>query len=162
MAIDAMHAAAYPHQFMSVTEQGLAAIVVTRGNRETHVILRGGRSGPNYDAESVQRTLAALHAGGLPPRVMIDTSHGNSGKDFRRQPAVARAIADQVASGEPGIIGVMLESFLVDGRQDFIDRSSLTSGQSITDACLGWDMTVPVLHELASAVHARRTHSARM
>ncbi|HZG65654.1 MAG TPA: 3-deoxy-7-phosphoheptulonate synthase [Herpetosiphonaceae bacterium] len=156
MAVDAMHAAAYPHQFMSVTEQGLAAIVVTRGNRDTHVILRGGRSGPNYDTESVQRALAALDAGGLPPRVMIDTSHGNSGKDFRRQPAVASAIADQVAAGEPGIIGVMLESFLVDGRQELTDRSRLTVGQSITDACMGWDMTVPVLHELAAAVRARR------
>jgi 3-deoxy-7-phosphoheptulonate synthase len=154
-----MNAAAYPHQFMSVTEEGLAAIVVTRGNRDTHVILRGGRSGPNYDTESVQRTLAALNAGGLPPRVMIDTSHGNSGKDFRRQPAVASAIADQVAAGEPSIIGVMLESFLVDGRQDLTDRSRLTIGQSITDACMGWDMTVPVLREFASAVRARRAHS---
>ena len=91
MAVDAMNAAAYPHQFMSVTEQGLAAIVVTRGNRDTHVILRGGRGGPNYDTASVQRTLAALSGGGLPPRVMIDTSHGNSGKDFRRQPLVGAA-----------------------------------------------------------------------
>src|SRR5215212_4796520 len=156
MAVDAMHAAAYPHQFMSVTEQGVAAIVVTRGNRDTHVILRGGRSGPNYAAESVQGALAALHAGGLPPRVMIDASHGNSGKDFRRQPVVASAIADQVASGEAGIIGVMLESFLVDGRQDLTDPSHLTVGQSITDACMGWEMTVPVLRELASAVRARR------
>jgi 3-deoxy-7-phosphoheptulonate synthase len=160
MAVDAMNAAAYPHQFMSVTEQGLAAIVVTRGNRDTHVILRGGRSGPNYDAESVQGALAALQAGGLPPRVMIDASHGNSGKDFRRQPVVASAIADQVASGEPGIIGVMLESFLVDGRQDLTDPSHLTVGQSITDACLGWEMTVPVLHELAAAARARRANRA--
>jgi 3-deoxy-7-phosphoheptulonate synthase len=156
MAVDAMNAAAYPHQFMSVTEEGLAAIVVTRGNRDTHVILRGGRSGPNYDSESVQQALAALEAGGLPPRVMIDTSHGNSGKDFRRQPAVASVIAEQVAAGEPGIIGVMLESFLVDGRQDLSDGTHLTTGQSITDACMGWDMTVPALHELASAVRARR------
>src|ERR671920_105596 len=151
MAVDAMNAAAYPHQFMSVTEEGLAAIVVTRGNRDTHVILRGGRSGPNYDTESVQRTLAALDTGGLPPRVMIGTSHGNSGKDYRRQPVVARAIAEQVAAGEPGIIGVMVESFLVDGRQDLTDRDRLTVGQSVTDACMGWDMTVPVLRELATA-----------
>jgi 3-deoxy-7-phosphoheptulonate synthase len=161
LAIDAMHAAAYPHQFMSVTEEGLAAIVVTRGNRDTHVILRGGRSGPNYDAGSVQRALAALEAGGLPPRVMIDTSHGNSGKDFRRQPAVARAIAAQVAAGESGIIGVMLESFLVDGRQDLTDTTHLTAGQSITDACMGWDMTVPVLRDLAAAVRARRARRCR-
>ncbi len=160
MAVDAMHAAAYPHQFMSVTEQGVAAIVVTRGNSDTHVILRGGRSGPNYDAESVQRTLAALSAGGLPPRVMIDASHGNSGKDFRRQPLVASAIAEQVAGGEPGIIGVMLESFLVDGRQDFTDRGGLVAGQSITDACMGWDTTVPVLRDLAAAVRARRARFA--
>jgi len=157
MAIDAMSAASYPHQFMSVTEQGLAAIVVTRGNRDTHVILRGGHTGPNYDAESVQKTLAALNVSGLPPRVMIDTSHGNSGKDYRRQPEVARAIADQVAAGERGIIGVMLESFLVDGRQDFTDRDHLTAGQSITDACMGWEMTVPVLQGLAAAVRTRRT-----
>jgi 3-deoxy-7-phosphoheptulonate synthase len=160
LAVDAMHAAAYPHQFMSVTEEGLAAIVVTRGNRETHLILRGGRSGPNYDAASVQRTLAVLSAGGLPPRVMIDASHGNSGKDFRRQPLVASAVAEQVAAGEPGIIGVMLESFLVDGRQELSDPSRLTVGQSITDACLGWEMTVPVLQELAAAVRTRRTRLA--
>ncbi|MDF3042617.1 MAG: 3-deoxy-D-arabinoheptulosonate-7-phosphate synthase, partial [Thermomicrobiales bacterium] len=96
---------------------------------------------------------------GLPPRVMIDASHGNTGKDFHRQPIVANAIAEQVAAGEPGIIGVMLESFLVAGRQDFADRASLTPGQSITDACLGWDMTIPVLRELAAAVRARRARS---
>jgi 3-deoxy-7-phosphoheptulonate synthase len=160
MAIDAMHAASYPHQFMSVTEQGVAAIVVTRGNSETHVILRGGRGGPNYDAESVQRTLADLIASGLPARVMIDASHGNSGKDFRRQPHVASAIAEQVANGERGIIGVMLESFLVDGRQDFRDRASLAVGQSVTDACMGWEMTVPVLRQLAAAVRSRRAMPA--
>src|SRR5215203_540704 len=158
MAVDAMNAAAYPHQFMSVTEQGLAAIVVTRGNRHTHVILRGGRSGPNYDAASVQGALVALQAGGLPPRVMIDASHGNSGKDYRRQPGVASAVAEQVASGEAGIIGVMLESFLVAGRQELGDWGSLTVGQSITDACMGWEMTVPLLRELAAAVHARRAN----
>jgi 3-deoxy-7-phosphoheptulonate synthase len=97
----------------------------------------------------------------LPPRVMIDTSHGNSGKDFRHRPAVASAIADQIAAGEAGIIGVMLESFLVDGRQDLTDRRHLTVGQSITDACMGWEMTVPVLRELAAAVRARRAHSDR-
>ncbi|CAA9579816.1 MAG: 2-keto-3-deoxy-D-arabino-heptulosonate-7-phosphate synthase I alpha [uncultured Thermomicrobiales bacterium] len=156
MAVDAMNAAAYPHQFMSVTEQGLAAIVVTRGNRDTHVILRGGRGGPNYDVDHVQRALAALRAGGRPPRVMIDASHGNSAKDYRRQPVVARAVAEQVTAGEPGIIGVMLESFLVDDRQDFSDPAELTFGQSITDACMGWEMTAPVLHELAAAVRARR------
>jgi len=157
MAIDAMQAAAFPHQFMSVTEQGLAAIVVTRGNRDTHVILRGGRTGPNYEPERVQGTLAALRASGMPPRVMIDTSHGNSGKDFRRQPGIADVIADQVAAGERGIIGVMLESFLLDGRQELTDRDRLVYGQSITDPCLGWEMTEPVLRELAAAVAVRRS-----
>jgi 3-deoxy-7-phosphoheptulonate synthase len=161
IAVDAMKAAAYPHQFMSVTEQGHAAIVVTRGNRDTHVILRGGHGGPNYDAESVRDALAALRAGGMPPRLMIDASHGNSGKDFRRQPIVVQAVAEQIATGEVGIIGMMLESFLVDGRQELTDRGSLTEGQSITDACMGWEMTVPVLRELAAAVRDRRAAGAR-
>ncbi|MDQ4099260.1 MAG: 3-deoxy-7-phosphoheptulonate synthase [Chloroflexota bacterium] len=156
MAVDAMQAAAYPHQFMSVTEQGVAAIVVTRGNRDTHVILRGGRSGPNYSAERVCQTLTALRSGNVPPRVMIDASHGNSGKDYRRQPEVVHAVAEQVANGERGIIGMMLESFLVDGRQDLSDPARLTPGQSITDACMGWEMTAPVLHDLAAAVRQRR------
>ncbi len=156
MAVDALSAAAYPHQFMSVTEQGLAAIVETRGNRDTHVILRGGHSGTNYDQVHVQQTLATLRKHGLPARVMIDTSHGNSSKDFRMQPVVAEAIAEQVAGGEPGIIGIMLESFLVDGRQDLKSRADLTPGQSITDACMGWEMTVPVLRELAKAARTRR------
>ncbi len=157
IAVDAMSAAAYPHQFMSVTEQGLAAIVETRGNRDTHVILRGGQTGPNFDPEHVRQTLETLSKHGMPARVMIDTSHGNSAKDYRRQPAVAETIAEQVAGGELGIIGVMLESFLVDGRQDLTNRADLTSGQSITDACMGWDMTAPVLHNLADAVRVRRT-----
>src|SRR5688500_18917287 len=156
MAVDAMHAASYPHQFMSVTEQGVAAIVVTRGNRDTHIILRGGRGGPNFDVESTRHTLAALRNGNLPPRVMIDASHGNSAKDFRRQPVVARAVAEQVAAGEPGIVGVMLESFLVDGRQELADPTRLAAGQSVTDACMGWDMSMPVLRELAAAARARR------
>ncbi|MFN8590419.1 MAG: 3-deoxy-7-phosphoheptulonate synthase [Thermomicrobiales bacterium] len=157
VAVDAMKAAAYPHQFMSVTEQGVAAIVATRGNRDTHVILRGGSSGPNYSPESVRWTLDLLNAAGLPPRVMVDASHGNSGKDFRRQPLVNRVIAEQVAAGETGIIGVMLESFLEDGRQDLTEGQELITGQSITDACMGWEMTVPVLQELAAAVRARRS-----
>src|SRR4051812_43168464 len=156
IAVDAMNAASYPHQFMSVTEEGLAAIVVTRGNRDTHVILRGGRSGPNYDTESVQRALSALRTAKMPPRVMIDASHGNSSKDFRRQPVVVQSVAEQVSAGETGIFGMMLESFLVDGRQEFTDRATLAFGQSITDACMGWEMTAPVLHELAAAVRARR------
>ena len=121
IAIDAMRAAAHPHRFLGVTEQGLAGIVSTRGNPDCHVILRGGATGPNYDAIHVQKTLAALRDAGLPPRVMIDASHGNSEKDYRRQPVVVREVAAQVAQGESGVIGMMMESFLVDGRQDLAD-----------------------------------------
>ena len=156
IAIDAVRAAAHHHRFLGVTEQGLAGIVSTRGNPDCHVILRGGQEGPNYDASHVQKTLAALRDSKLPPRLMVDASHGNSDKDFRRQPVVARDVASQVAQGEAGIIGVMLESFLVEGRQDLKDRRTLVYGQSITDACLSWETTVPVLRELAAAVRARR------
>ena len=160
MAVDAMKAASYPHQFMSVTEQGVAAIVVTRGNRDTHVILRGGSGGPNYDAEGVGRAIGALRAGGALPRVMVDASHGNSGKDFRRQPIVASDVARQIAAGERGIVGMMLESFLVDGKQEV--SADMTFGQSVTDACMGWGMTEPVLRELAAAVAARRAGAASL
>ena len=156
IAIDAVRAAAHHHRFLGVTEQGLAGIVSTRGNPDCHVILRGGQEGPNYDASHVQKTLAALRDAKLPVRLMVDASHGNSDKDFRRQPVVARDVASQVAQGEAGIIGVMLESFLVEGRQDLKDRRNLVYGQSITDACLSWETTVPVLRELAAAVRARR------
>jgi 3-deoxy-7-phosphoheptulonate synthase len=156
IAIDAVRAAAHHHRFLGVTEQGLAGIVSTRGNPDCHVILRGGQEGPNYDAIHVQKTLAALRDAKLPARLMVDASHGNSDKDFRRQPVVARDVASQVAQGEAGIIGVMLESFLVEGRQDLKDRRHLVYGQSITDACLSWETTVPVLRDLAAAVRARR------
>lgn len=156
MAIDAVRAADYPHSFLGVTEQGHAAIVTTRGNPDCHIILRGGRSGPNYDASSVQKTLAALRHDGLATHLMIDTSHGNSDKDYRQEPAIAHAVAEQVASGQRGIIGMLMESFLVDGRQDLVDKASLIYGQSVTDSCMGWDMTVPVLRELADAVRQRR------
>jgi 3-deoxy-7-phosphoheptulonate synthase len=156
IAIDALRAAAHPHRFLGVTEQGLAGIVSTRGNPDCHVILRGGSAGPNHDAMSVQKTLAALRDAGVPPRLMIDASHGNSEKDYKRQAGVVHDVAAQVAQGEAGIIGMMMESFLVDGRQDLKDPRRLVYGQSITDACMGWEMTVPVLHELAAAVRARR------
>jgi 3-deoxy-7-phosphoheptulonate synthase len=156
MAVDACRAAAYPHHFLSVTEQGVAAIVATRGNPDTHVILRGGGSGTNFDTASVGRTLDLLRKAGLPPRLMVDTSHGNSGKDYRRQPAVAADIAGQVAGGEAGIVGVLMESFLVEGRQDLVDGDARVFGQSVTDGCLGWETTEPILRELAGAVRARR------
>ena len=156
IAIDAVRAAAHPHRFIGVTEQGLAGIVATAGNPDCHVILRGGAAGPNYDAISVRKTLSALGDAGLLPRVMIDASHGNSEKDHRRQPLVVREVAAQIAQGETGIIGMMMESFLIDGRQELSDPSRLVYGQSITDACMGWDASVPVLQELAAAVRGRR------
>src|SRR2546423_11433903 len=157
IAIDAVRAAAHPHRFLGVTEQGLAGIVATRGNPDCHVILRGGATGPNYDAMSVQKTLSALRDAGMQARLMIDASHGNSEKDYKRQPLVVREVAAQVAQGELGIAGMMMESFLLDGRQELRDPASLTYGQSITDACMGWELTVPVLQELAAAVRARRS-----
>jgi 3-deoxy-7-phosphoheptulonate synthase len=156
IAIDAVRAAAHPHRFLGVTEQGLAGIVATRGNPDCHVILRGGVTGPNHDAISVQKTLSALRDAGMQARLMVDASHGNSEKDYKRQPIVVREVAAQVAQGEMGIAGMMMESFLLDGRQELRDPASLVYGQSITDACMGWEMTLPVLKELAAAVRARR------
>ncbi|TNF29848.1 MAG: 3-deoxy-7-phosphoheptulonate synthase [Deltaproteobacteria bacterium] len=156
MAVDAVRAARDPHHFLSVTKQGLAAIVATRGNPECHVILRGASSGPNFDAATVASTVTLLEAVGAEPRVMVDCSHGNSSKDHRRQPEVARDIATRIAAGDRSIFGLMLESHLVGGRQDHQPGVELTYGQSITDACLAWDETVPVLEELAAAVRARR------
>jgi 3-deoxy-7-phosphoheptulonate synthase len=157
IAIDAARAAAHPHSFYGVTEHGLAAIVTTRGNADCHVVLRGGNQSPNYDMASVRDALAVIRAAGLPTRVIIDASHGNSNKDHRRQPLVVHDIAEQVAAGQRSIVGVMIESFLVDGRQELGDPARLIFGQSVTDACVGWETTVPMLHELAGAVSARRT-----
>jgi 3-deoxy-7-phosphoheptulonate synthase len=157
IAIDAVRAANHPHCFFGVTEQGLAGIVETYGNQDCHVILRGGHDGPNYDRENVQRALGALRANKLPERLMIDASHGNSSRDYRRQPVVVRDIGEQVSSGNFGIVGVMLESFLVEGRQDLGDPARLTYGQSVTDACINWQTTEAALEELASAVRNRRS-----
>jgi 3-deoxy-7-phosphoheptulonate synthase len=158
IAIDAVRATAHPHQFIGVTEQGLAAFVSTRGNPYGHVILRGGARGPNYDRASVRAALDALREAGLPERLIIDASHGNSERDHQRQPAVAAEIGAQIAAGERGIAGVMVESFLVGGRQDLVDPSRLVYGQSVTDACIGWDDTVTVLQGLATASRERRAH----
>jgi 3-deoxy-7-phosphoheptulonate synthase len=159
VAIDAVRAAREPHSFMGVTEQGLAAIVETGGNPSAHVVLRGGTPGPNYDAASVRRTLESLAASSLPAHLVIDLSHGNSLRDHARQPMVAREVASQIAAGERGIVGVMAESFIVEGRQD-ADAAPLVYGQSITDACIGWESTVAVLRELAGAVRMRRDASS--
>jgi 3-deoxy-7-phosphoheptulonate synthase len=159
VAIDAVRAAREPHSFMGVTEQGLAAIVETGGNPSAHVVLRGGTPGPNHGSASVRRTLDALAAASLPAHLIIDLSHGNSERDHRRQPAVASEVAAQIAAGEKGIVGVMAESFIIEGRQE-ADAEPLVYGQSITDACIGWDSTVAVLNELAAAVRARRGTSS--
>jgi len=156
IAIDAIQAAGHPHHFLSVTKQGLSAIVATRGNPDCHLILRGGNSEPNYDAGAVTRAVAVLEKAKLPGRLMIDCSHGNSRKDPSRQPEVARDIAGQIRAGARAIAGVMIESHLVGGRQDAVPGRPLTRGQSITDACLAWSDTVPTLRELADAVRARR------
>src|SRR5690606_29172564 len=156
VAVDACRAAASSHTFFGVDPHGSGAVVSTSGNPDCHVILRGGRSGPNYDAASVSAALDVVEAAGLPRRLMIDASHANSGKDHLRQPGVAQAIAAQVAEGQTGIIGVMLESFLVPGAQELGDPAALTYGQSITDKCMGWETTEEVLAQLADAVRSRR------
>ncbi|HEY5658851.1 MAG TPA: 3-deoxy-7-phosphoheptulonate synthase [Myxococcota bacterium] len=156
VAIDAIRSAAIPHHFLSVTKQGLAAIVATKGNPECHVILRGGASGPNYAAEDVGRVMATLERAGLPGRLMVDCSHANSGKDHTRQPTVVRDLAAQIAEGNRAIIGVMLESFLLDGSQPHGRLPDLTYGQSITDRCMSWERTEPLFGELAEAVRKRR------
>jgi 3-deoxy-7-phosphoheptulonate synthase len=154
VAVDGVRAAAASHVFMGINADGLAALITTAGNPDAHVILRGGSAGPNYDAASVASALDLLRAAGLPPRVIVDASHGNSGKDHVRQIGVAQDIAKRVAAGEDGIAGVMLESFLVAGRQEL--GPAMTRGQSITDACMDWDTTAGLLDELAEAVAARR------
>jgi 3-deoxy-7-phosphoheptulonate synthase len=152
-AIEAIQAAAVPHVFPGIDYSGTPAILHTTGNPDTHLVLRGGGGKPNYSAADVEAALALLRKEDLPERLVIDCSHGNSGKDHLRQPGVADEVAAQVAGGQRGISGVMLESFLVAGRQKL--GGELTYGQSITDACMGWDTTVEVLDRLAAASAAR-------
>jgi 3-deoxy-7-phosphoheptulonate synthase len=155
-AVDAVLSARSPHLFPSVTKQGVSAIFETSGNDTCHVILRGGsRTGPNFDAAHVDEVCTRLKARGLRETVMIDCSHGNSQKDHRKQAAVAASIAEQVCAGSWRVMGAMLESHLVEGRQDYVPGSA-TYGQSITDACLSFDQTEPILEQLASA-QAKRT-----
>ena len=156
LAVDAVRAAAAPHAFAGVDVSGTPAILYTEGNPDCHVILRGGRGSPNYGPDTVARTLDELRAAELPERLVIDASHDNSGKDHERQPEVVSEIADQIASPNRAIVGVMLESFLVAGRQDLEADRDLIYGQSITDACMDWDTTVLTLDRLASAVRKRR------
>ncbi len=155
IAIDAIRAAQSPHHFLSVTKAGHSAIVSTNGNEDCHVILRGGKS-PNYDAESVDAACQELAANGIPGRVMVDFSHANSRKQYKLQVDVARDVAEQLAAGEERILGVMVESHLKEGRQDLIPGKPLEFGQSITDACIGWEDSVEVLNVLADGVKRRR------
>ncbi|MFA5912057.1 MAG: 3-deoxy-7-phosphoheptulonate synthase [Burkholderiales bacterium] len=156
-AVDAILVAAQPHTFPSVSLEGRAMIVESTGNPYGHLILRGSDAGPNYDAASVRRAAAALAQAGLPPRLIVDCSHGNSGKDYRKQPEVAACVADQIAGGSRAICGVMLESHLVEGKQAITDElKDLRYGQSVTDGCIGWEQTAAVLERLAAAVRSRR------
>ncbi len=156
IAIDAVHSAAHPHTFLGHTKYGQSAIFFTRGNPDCHVILRGASKSTNYDAASIAQACALLERAGLPQQVMVDCSHANSNKDHTRQPAVCRDLAGQIASGERRIMGVMIESNLVAGAQKLQQGHALTYGQSITDACLGWEDTLPLLRELAEAVRSGR------
>jgi 3-deoxy-7-phosphoheptulonate synthase len=153
VAVDAIEAAQHAHHFLSVTKQSVAAIVCTHGNAECHVIMRGSNDGPNYDIDSLTKASELLRQHGLNPRLMVDCSHGNSEKIPANQIEVAASLAEQITTHASPIFGVMIESNLVGGRQNAEQGQTLVHGQSITDACLGWEDTVAVLETLASAVH---------
>ena len=155
VAIDAINAAGSPHCFLSVTKYGHSAIVETSGNADCHIILRGGKE-PNYSAHHVSAVKAGLEKAGLPQQVMIDFSHANSSKQFKKQMEVAGNVAAQISGGEHGIIGVMIESHLVEGNQSLESGEPLVYGKSVTDACIGWDDTDKVVRQLACAVEQRR------
>ncbi len=155
VASDAIQAAQAPHAFMGMTKMGQAAIFETRGNADCHVILRGGKA-PNYSATDVNTACTLLQAAGLREQVMIDVSHANSSKQHRRQIDVAADVAQQIATGDARITGIMIESHLAEGRQDITPGQALQRGVSVTDACISFEQTVPVLQGLAAAVRARR------
>jgi 3-deoxy-7-phosphoheptulonate synthase len=161
VAVEAVQSARNPHRFLSLTRTGETAIFETRGNADTHIILRGGSSGTNYDAKSVEAACAALGKAGVQPQVMIDFSHANSQKQHKRQLAVAQDVGQQIAGGDSRIIGVMVESHLVEGRQDIGPRDKMVYGQSITDACIHWDDTVELLRGLAASVAQRQGNLAK-
>ena len=155
-----MRAAAVSHAFAGIELNGRPAMHHTKGNPDCHIILRGGRGAPNYASATVADALRRLAAAGLPERLVVDASHDNSGKDHRRQPEVVSDVAQQVAAGNGAIVGVMLESFLEEGRQELRPGgANLTYGQSVTDPCMSWDQTVGALDELAGAVRERRTRA---
>ncbi len=155
IALDAVKSASQPHHFLAVTKDGRSAIASTSGNDDCHIILRGGKT-PNYDAASVEAASAEAVKSGVRPAVMIDASHANSSKKPENQPLVMADVGAQVAGGDRRIIGVMIESNLVAGRQDLVEGKALTYGQSITDGCIGWESTIEVLEKLAQSVAARR------
>nr|MEA2798756.1 3-deoxy-7-phosphoheptulonate synthase [Phenylobacterium sp.] len=155
IAVDAVLAASQPHHFLAVTKEGRAAIATTTGNGDAHIVLRGGKT-PNYDAASIASAASALATAGLPPRLMVDASHANSGKNHENQPGVVAHLCGQLAAGQERIMGVMIESHLVAGRQDLVPGRALTYGQSITDACVDWETSVGMLDALAAAARDRR------
>ena len=155
IAADAVLAATSPHHFLAITPEGKCAIAETTGNKDTHIILRGGSTGTNYDEVSINNAIAILEKANLNPKLMVDCSHANSNKEFKRQIDVANDLAKQIKNGQAAIMGVMLESNLVEGKQNLTSEKELTFGQSITDACLGWEDTVSVLENLANAVASR-------
>ena len=157
IAIEAILSANHPHTFLGTSETGQSAILLTSGNPDCHVILRGGRQTTNYDSKSVASTAEQMEKTGVKPRIMIDFSHANSGKDHHKQGSVCRDVADQITSGDRRIMGVMIESNLVAGSQSLVNGKALVYGQSITDACIDWAETHTLLRELASAVKKRRT-----
>ncbi len=157
LALDAIRSASRPHHFLSVTKQGVSAIVSTSGNNACHLILRGGKPGPNYEKAAIDEAVIKLREQGLTESVMVDCSHGNSMKDYRNQPLVANALCKQIADGSRAITSVMIESNLVEGNQSLpADKSALVRGKSITDACISWEETVQVLDRFAEAVRTRR------
>jgi 3-deoxy-7-phosphoheptulonate synthase len=155
VAVDAIRSARHPHWFPSLARDGTPAVLGTSGNDQTHLVLRGGSAGPNFSSEHVRAAAELLRRHGLPASLMIDCSHANSGKDSSRQPEVAAAIAAQIAAGERSITGVMIESHLQAGAQEYAQRP-LEYGCSVTDACLSWEQTLPVFANLAESVRARR------
>jgi 3-deoxy-7-phosphoheptulonate synthase len=160
IAIDAIRSSSRPHHFLSLTKEGRSAIFTTTGNEDCHMILRGGKL-PNFDVENVSKATHELNSAGLVPKIMIDCSHGNSAKQYQRQAVVGEAVATQVAAGNTALMGVMIESHLKEGRQDSAPGSELEYGKSITDACIAWDQTIPILEQLAEAVRKRREFKAQ-
>jgi 3-deoxy-7-phosphoheptulonate synthase len=161
VAVDACLSARSPHRFLSMTQNGQVSIFETAGNEDCHIILRGGSSGTNYDAASVEAASAAMVKAGLQPQIMVDFSHANSSKQHKRQIVVGQDVGGQIANGEKRVIGVMIESHLVEGRQDIGPREKMVYGQSVTDACIHWDDSVEVLRGLAASIAQRGARLAK-